>query len=689
MKIKYYFAIIILACLSCGFLLEYLISEKQSSVESASNNIISDHFIIDEFDRFQNELFQYYISVDLILGSGETYLAEGAIKKGNLLIESLINFNSYPDLFSNAALLAQSEIDIKNINKFLQQSTNDSDIDRSSLLSNLLRQSDDITTRLTSTISILNDDAISAAENRKNIFYEKKKQLKDARIIGAFSFGTFLFLLWIWSYKRVCNPIYKLKQVAESSMGNFNNFIGVSKGPKEVIELSNSLSVLTNTLSYQASHDSLTQLYNRREFERKLENCIAQQGNNESSDNDILCYLDLDQFKIVNDSCGHIAGDELLRLIANTINEEVRRSDFIARVGGDEFCILLYKCNMDSALEVSNKIRDKIENIRYLWDEKIFRISASIGLTEIDDHQNSAHEVLNAADTACTVAKDLGRNRVHAFNTSDSQLAKKRTEMSCINQIHLALEEDRFVLYRQDIVSLASQDNKIDHYEVLIRMLSKDGQLISPYAFLPTAERYHLATQLDKWVVSNVFKYLTSGQVELSNLEVCNINLSGQSFSNQNMADYIIDQLIETTMPAHKICFEITETAAVTDIKNAKKFILRLKEQGCLFALDDFGSGLSSFQYLKDLPVDFVKIDGAFVKNMDKDQIDMATVKSINDIAKTSGKQTVAEFVENKDIVSKLEEIGVDYAQGYHFNAPTPLIENNLNAENILKIQQA
>ncbi len=689
MKIKYYFAIIIFVCLSCGFLLEYFISERQSNVESASNDTISDHFVIEEFTRFQNELLQYYISVDLILGSGESYLAEGAIKKGNLLTSSIINFNSYPGLFINKELLIQSEKDIKNINNLLQQSTNYSDIDRDSLLNKLLNQSDNIITQLTSAISILNKDAISAAESRKNIFTEKKKQLKDARIIGAFSFGIFLFLLWIWSYKRVCNPIYTLKHAAESSMGNFNNFIGVNKGPKEVTELSNSLSVLTNTLSYQASHDSLTQLYNRREFERKLENCIAQQGNDDSSNNDVLCYLDLDQFKIVNDSCGHIAGDELLRLIANTINEEVRRSDFIARVGGDEFCIILYKCHMDSALEISNKIRDQIENIRYLWDEKIFRISVSIGLTEIDDHKNSAHEILNAADTACSVAKDLGRNRVHVFNTSDSQLARKRTEMSCINQIHLALEEDRFVLYRQDIIPLTSQDSSNDHYEVLIRMLSKDGQIISPYAFLPTAERYHLATKLDKWVVSNVFNYLTSGQVELDNLEICNINLSGQSFSNQNMADYIIDQLIETTMPAHKICFEITETAAVTDINNAQKFILRLKAQGCLFALDDFGSGLSSFQYLKNLPVDYVKIDGAFVKNMDKDNIDMATVKSIHDIAKTSGKRTVAEFVENKDIISKLEEIGVDYAQGYYFNAPTPLIENNSDSENILEMKQA
>jgi diguanylate cyclase (GGDEF)-like protein len=687
MKIKYYFAIIIFACLSCAFLLEHYISDQQHKTEIASNENTSDRFTLVEFSRLQTELYQYFISVDLILGSGETYLVDGAIKKGRLLSKSINTLESYSNLFSNTKLINEVEKKLKNVNELLMLSTKQSDINRSTLLNNLLSQSDEIITLLIEDITELNNSAIINAEKRTNALEDQKRQLRDTRISGAFSFGILLFLLWVWAYKRVCNPLYELKEFAEKSIGNFNNLEVMNEGPKEIIELSNSLSILTNTLSYQATHDSLTQLYNRREFERQLENSISRQDINDSSNKDILCYLDLDQFKIVNDSCGHIAGDELLRLIANTISKEVRRSDFIARVGGDEFCILLYKCSMDSALEISNKIRDEIENIRYPWDDKVFRISASIGLTEIDNKEIDAHEVLNAADTACSVAKDLGRNRVHAFSTTDTQLARKRTEMSCINQIHLALEENRFVLYRQDIITLNNQNHSKAHYEVLIRMISKDGQIISPYAFLPTAERYHLATQLDKWVVSNVFEFLSSDQGEIADLELCNINLSGQSFSNQNMADYIIDKLIETNIPAHKICFEITETAAVTDINNAKMFIGRLKAQGCLFALDDFGSGLSSFQYLKDLPVDFVKIDGAFVKNMDKDNIDMATVRSINDVAKTSGKKTVAEFVENEGIVGKLVEIGVDYAQGYHFSTPVPMIEFNQSDEKISDTQ--
>ena len=672
MKIKLYFAVIILASLFCGFFLEYIISEKQSEVISISNEVVSNQFMIDEYDRFQNDLNQYFISVDLILGSGESYLISGALKKSKLLSSSVFKFKSKPELFENVALLLEIENHIKEVNE-LVKSALDIRIDgRELYLSGLLLRSDNVTAQLALTVAEIKNQIIGSASNRKILLKEKENQVVLVRIFGAIVFGIILVMLWIWSYKRVCNPLYKLKHSAEESMGDFDKFESIVDGPKEVVELSNSLAALTTTLTYQASHDSLTQLYNRREFERKLEKSVASSDLNNGSD--VLCYLDLDQFKIVNDSCGHVAGDELLKVVANVIREGVRGSDFVARVGGDEFCILLYKCDRETAVMICNKIRDDIENIRYAWDERVFRISVSVGITEIYEEHN-AQEILNIADTACSVAKDLGRNRVHTFSASDTQLARKRSEMSCINQIHMAIEEDRFILYRQDIVSLDANMNTKQHFEVLIRMLAIDNSIISPYVFLPTAERYHLATKLDKWVVSNVFRTLTSNPNELDKLGICNINLSGQSFSNKNMADYIIDQFIETGMPAEKICFEITETAAVTDIINAKKFIEKLKAYGCLFALDDFGSGLSSFQYLKDLPVDIVKIDGAFVKNMATDQFDVAAVKSIHDIAKASGKQTVAEFVENKDILDKLELVGVDYAQGYYFGKPMPMTD--------------
>jgi len=674
MNIKLYFAIIIIASLLCGFLLEIVISEKHSEVITISNEVVSDQFMIEEFDRFQNDLNQHFISVDLILGSGETYLIDGALKKSNLLSNSVSKFKEMPELFENEKVLVQSEIYIKQIDRLLRRASNFKINEREVFLTGLLSRSDEVTLQLANSTTNLKKQMIEAAEARKLVLDKKKKQVAQMRVLGAIIFGVILIAMWVWSYRRVCNPLSKLKLSAEESMEDSSKFESIGNGPKEVVALSNSLTALTNKLTYQATHDPLTKLHNRREFERKLSNCTTDLENETSED--ILCYLDLDQFKIVNDSCGHMAGDELLKIVANIIQDGVRASDFVARVGGDEFCILLYKCDRETALMVCNKVRDDIENIRYVWDEKVFRISASIGVTEIDKEQTS-QEILNIADTACSAAKDLGRNRVHMFNASDSQIARKRSEMSCINQIHSALEEDRFILYKQDIVRLNSDIDSKEHYEVLIRMLGKDNSIISPFVFLAVAERYHLATQLDKWVVSNAFRILTSNPAELENLEVCNINLSGQSFSNNNMADYIIEQFIETGLPADKICFEITETAAVTDLPNAKKFISKLRDYGCLFALDDFGSGLSSFQYLKDLPVDIVKIDGSFVKNIVTDQFDLAAVSSINHIAKASGKQTVAEFVENKEIVEILEGIGVDYAQGYHFGKPIPMVDVN------------
>ncbi len=649
---------------------------RRNSVTSVSNENISDQIVISNLRTFEKELYQYFISVDLILGSGETYLIDGAIEKGRLLSKTIQKFTSYSTIFDNPQLLIQSKNDVKQVNNLLAQSRNILGDDRQSTLNNLLLQSDKTTQRLATNVTDLLNHAQVMTDQRFKLLLDKRESARHARIIGAGIFGMFLFILWIWAYKRVCDPLGKLKHAAESSLGNITSFEGINKGPKEIVDLSKSLSILTNTLSHQASHDALTDLYNRRELERNLNSYTAQSDSTGNDCNNMLCYLDLDQFKIVNDTCGHIAGDELLKNIAAIIKNGVRRSDFVSRIGGDEFCFILYDCDMDTALKISNKIRDDIENLRYMWEDKAFRISACIGLAEIDAQNCTAGEILNIADTACAVAKELGRNRVHAFNKSDTELARKRTEMSCINQIHLALEENRFVLYRQNIVPLNPQTHRTPHFEVLIRMVSNEGQLMSPYGFLPTAERYHLATKLDQWVISHTFELLMSHPEQLEHLGVCNINLSGQSFSNLNMADFIIDKLIEVNMPANKICFEITESAAVTDITNAKNFINKLKDHGCLFALDDFGSGLSSFQYLKNLPVDIIKIDGAFVKNMDADSIDRATVKSIHEIASASGKQTVAEFVENEEILKILKGIGVDYGQGYYFDEPTTIVIN-------------
>lgn len=672
MKVKSYFAIIIIACLSCGVLLELIITSKQSEYQSTSNQVIVDQFTLGSLKRFQHELSQYFISVDLILGSGETNLVNGALKKGQLLIDYLYEYIIDSEASINKELIEQSEKDIILINDLIKQSQKNINKNQDEYLVELLDYYDDIASRLNSNVISLIDQTNLLAIKRKAVLVSEKSQLSQVRNMGTIVFGAILLFLWVWGYRGVCDPIHKLKNSAEASMNNLNKFKGISHGPKEIIELSKSLSLLTTELSYQVSHDSLTDIPNRREFERKLNKRISDLKNEKNQGHDILCYLDLDKFKIINDACGHDAGDELLKIIAKLINNIVRKSDFIARLGSDEFCIILYKCNMDTAVDICTKVRDEIENIRYEWEERTFRTSVSIGILEINNPLLTAHDLLNITDTTCSVAKELGGNRIHIFSEIDTEFARKKMEMSFVNRIYSALEEDRFILYRQNIVPLTGIDEG-EHFEILIRLITKEGKLIGPSEFLPAVERYRLATQLDQWVVINTFKILSSDSYNLDELEICNINLSGQSFSNLHMADFIIENLIKENIPAHKICFEITETAAVTDISNAQKFITKLKSHGCLFALDDFGSGFSSFQYLKSLPVDFIKIDGAFIQNIATDNFDQTTVKSINEIAKAMGQQTVAEFVDSIEVVNMLNEIGIDYAQGYYFDKPVPL----------------
>ncbi len=430
---------------------------------------------------------------------------------------------------------------------------------------------------------------------------------------------------------------------------------------------------LANQLSYQATHDVLTDLVNRYEFERRLQRA-AQTAQNEKREH-ALCYLDLDQFKVINDTCGHVAGDELLRQIGHLLGARLRKRDTLARLGGDEFGVLFEDCSIEEAMRVANDLRHVVEDFRFLWEDKSFTLGVSIGLIPINDTSESIAALLSAADTACYAAKDQGRNRIHVYHDNDTELSRRTIEMQWVARIHRALEEDRFFLCSQPIVHVEKHDDSQEHYELLIRMEDENGDTVSPGAFLPAAERYNLATKLDRWVVSTAFDWLISNPEQLDRLFLCSVNLSGHSLVDGEFLDFLHAKLKEGSVPPEKICFEITETAAISNLSSATHFIKTLSVLGCRFALDDFGSGLSSFAYLKNLPVDFLKIDGLFVKDIVDDPVDFAMVKSINDMGHVLGKQTIAEFVENDDILKKLQEIGVDYAQGYGMGKPRPLTE--------------
>jgi diguanylate cyclase (GGDEF)-like protein/PAS domain S-box-containing protein len=433
---------------------------------------------------------------------------------------------------------------------------------------------------------------------------------------------------------------------------------------------------LNRRLSYHASHDVLTGLVNRREFESRMERALKSAKARETSY--ALCCLDLDQFKIVNDTCGHSAGDALLGQVGALLKSKVRWRDTLARLGGDEFAILLESCTLDEALRTAETLREAVGNFKFTWEERTFRLGASIGVVPISADNADVASVLSAADSACQAAKQAGRNRVHSFEENDIDLMRRRREMQWAARINTALDEGRFELFRQSILPL-KQSEAGAHYELLLRMRDESGKIVTPDNFMTAAEHYGITPNIDRWVVENAFRWLVSDADEREKLALCSINLSGLSLGDDKFLPYVIDQLSRSGLDATKICFEITETAAIASFSQANRFIQALKELGCKFALDDFGSGLSSFGYLKHFPVDFLKIDGSFVKEILHDPIDREMVRSINEIGHLTGKQTIAEFAESVEIIDMLRTIGVDYAQGYGVSQPQRVLKASNN----------
>ncbi|HEX5765366.1 MAG TPA: EAL domain-containing protein, partial [Woeseiaceae bacterium] len=382
-----------------------------------------------------------------------------------------------------------------------------------------------------------------------------------------------------------------------------------------------------------------------------------------------LCYLDLDQFKIVNDSCGHSAGDALLGQLGALLKSKIRWRDTLARLGGDEFGVLLESCSLDEAMQTAEILRAAIGDFKFLWDDRSFRLGVSIGVVPITADNEDVASLMSAADSACAAAKEAGRNRIHSFLENDIDLMRRRREMQWAARINNALDEDRFELFRQTIQPLQTAVDGA-HYELLLRMRDETGGIVAPGLFIEAAERYGITPSIDRWVIKNAFRWLVSEADERERLSLCSINLSGQSLGDEKFLPFVIDQFQMSGLDATKICFEITETAAIASYSQANRFINALKELGCKFALDDFGTGLSSFGYLKHFPVDFLKIDGSFVKEILHDPIDREMVRSINEIGHLTGKQTIAEFAENEEIITMLRGMGIDYAQGYGVAEP-------------------
>ena len=515
---------------------------------------------------------------------------------------------------------------------------------------------------------------------------QKSMLLAGLSITGL---GLLLASLLAWRLGRnIVQPIGALTQAVEQiTAGDLNARVHVETGGEfallergvnnMVAELKASYDTLqekvraaTVKLSWQANHDALTGLLNRNAFDEALQ--LAWEDVRQSGAKYYLLYLDLDQFKLVNDTSGHPAGDELLRQLAATMRRALRDSDIVARLGGDEFGVLLNECDSVTGEQLGEKLRRMIGEFRFSWNGRIYQVGASIGLVELDAHWPDTAHLMSAADAACYAAKDAGRNQVRLYRRGDEEVERRRGEMEWVGRLTRAMQAGHFRLYYQPIVALAETSLE-PHFELLLRLHDEEFPVL-PMAFIPAAERYQLMPMIDRWVIEQALAECSVGMMALGERRVViGINLSGASLSDAQFQAFIRKEMQANLKNAPQFCFEITETAAISNLESVLLLIEDLKALGCRFALDDFGSGLSSFAYLKNLSVDYLKIDGAFVRDMVRDPVDAAMVEAIAKVARIMGIRTVAEYVEDPATVEALKALAVDYGQGNYFAEARPL----------------
>uniref|UniRef100_B8HP72 Diguanylate cyclase/phosphodiesterase with extracellular sensor n=1 Tax=Cyanothece sp. (strain PCC 7425 / ATCC 29141) TaxID=395961 RepID=B8HP72_CYAP4 len=502
------------------------------------------------------------------------------------------------------------------------------------------------------------------------------------------------------------NPSWRLKVIGGDELARLADGINQMLAALEASQ--QELQYTQQQYHWQANHDPLTELPNRRSFEQTLRASFTQSQRTQQEH--VLCLVDLDRFKLVNDTSGHAAGDELLKQISLLLKTQIRQTDVVARLGGDEFGIIFYHCSLDAAQRLAQKLQSSLATFRFVWQDRVFTVGASLGLAQISAHVADLAEVMTAADLACYTAKKQGGNRVHIHRIGSQALASQLGEVHWAVQLRQAIENNRFCLYSQPIVPInrcscqtvsgtldptvepreatpigatnpaacTSQSQPYLCQEVLLHLYDETNQVIDPNVFLPIAEQYGLITVIDRWAIHNLFAYIQAQHYPAATLDSARgyryaINLSGRTLDDASFADFLLEQLAAYQVPPAAICFEITETAAIANLKLAMPFIQTLKAAGCLFALDDFGGGMSSFAYLKNLPVDYLKIDGTLIKDLSNNPVNYYIVQAINDIAHTMGIQTIAEGVDSLDTLSSVSQIGIDFAQGHYIAQPVPL----------------
>ena len=672
MPIRYYLSILVASCLIGGYLVEWLSDGRHNNYQALADAHNQRLLIKKDFDYFQQNVSQLLISADLILGSGETYLIQGALTQSHSLMVQAQTIADDPMLANKQGVAVKLLTSLEDINSTIRDASAITGEDRQSALNKLLGEYDKSSMALVAAIGIADSVISDTVAAGKLDLAAAKAKLKQTTLLSIGVFSATIFLLWLWSDRKISQPLTALAKIAESAESE-SRFDEIKKAPAEVLQLSARLATATNSLIEQAQLDPLTHLLNRREFERRLTNLLNKNNEHMSESPGVICYIDLDHFKIVNDTCGHAAGDEILIRVASALSDTLRATDIVSRLGGDEFGMVFVGCPLEKATEIAHRLREMVEKIDYKWNGEVFRISASIGLSEIPAGQSDLKAIVNTVDAACSAAKNGGRNRVQILDSTDASVAQNRNEMILVNQIYNAIEQSNFVLYSQPVVRLDDNHSRTQHFEVLIRMLDSAGDVVLPGQFLPTVERYQLSSGVDKWVVQQTFEYLHRNRNRLNEIELINVNLSGQSLGNEEFCEFVSGLFTERPEFGEKICFEVTETAASTNANKAQEFVESMREFGVRFALDDFGTGHSSFNYLKAISFDYIKIDGSFIQGMLKSSLDMETVLSVIKLAKTSGATVIAEYVDRPEIEQKLIELGVQYGQGFLYSERVPL----------------
>lgn len=506
---------------------------------------------------------------------------------------------------------------------------------------------------------------------------EQRPETINRRMRAGYETGKTWKLHQLMGALEVDVPLEKVEDLAQNQM-NYTLIIisGVIVAGMVIIGFFLFLDVsqartMARQLTWQVNHDALTELDNRTVFEQRLARLLERTKIDNSEH--ALLFMDLDQFKIINDTCGHSAGDTLLRQLGGVLKAHIRGGDSLARIGGDEFGIVLDSCSMDYARKVADALRQAARDFRFTWGRRTFEIGISIGLISVTRDCESVSSLLSAADVACRTAKASGRNRIHALHPGDAEMNRHRSEIEWVSGINRALEEGRMRLVVQDAVQLPERINGKLYQEILLRMIDEKGNPMPTGTLINAAERFNLMPVIDRWVIRTTFALIYQGKLAADSTHVVAINLSGNSINDDEFLDFILTQMLSYKVPAQYVCWEITETAAIHNIEKAGAFIRSLKSAGCQFALDDFGAGSSSFGYLKNLPVDYLKIDGIFVRDFEKDSINRAMVEAVAKIGGVIGIATIAEWVESEAVLEQMRAIGINYAQGYAISRPRAL----------------